>query len=141
MLLGTNRPSSVGPEQPSLENILRRIGVSADSVLRPRVEDGGVPGLYDKRTQMSETLQHLGMTAESPLISHLIHSDQAAQLLRSSLHGNSRVETSLRDPGQESALSNLETTLASLQSGVHGLDLDVLHRRDKGQARFFERWG
>lgn len=141
MILGSKRPSTVGPEQPALENILRRMGVSADSVLRPRVEDGGVPGLYDKRAQMSETLQHLGMTAESPLISHLIHSDQAAQLLRSSLHGNSRVETSLRDAGQENALSDMETTLASLQSGVHGLDLDVLHQRDKGQARFLERWG
>ncbi|KAJ5621214.1 hypothetical protein N7528_005997 [Penicillium herquei] len=141
LMLGATRTPASRPELPSLENLLRRIGVSPDSILQPRIEEGGAQGLYEKRMQMLETVRRLGTSAEAPIREHFNHSDQAAQLLESSLHGNSRYETSLRNPAQEEALLGLEAEIASLQKGVEGLDLNVLHQRDKAQAKFIERWG
>ncbi|KAJ5707225.1 hypothetical protein N7488_007026 [Penicillium malachiteum] len=141
LMLGATRTPAPRPELPSLENLLRRIGVSPDSILQPRIEEGGAHGLYEKRMQMLETVRRLGTSAEAPIREHFNHSDQAAQLLESSLHGNSRYETSLRNPAQEEALLGLEAEIASLQKGVEGLDLIVLHQRDKAQAKFIERWG
>ncbi|KAJ5946262.1 hypothetical protein N7454_003101 [Penicillium verhagenii] len=140
MIFGTTRSPAPTTEQPSLENLLRRIGLSPESVLHPRAEDGGAEGLYEKRIHMSEAVRNLEIAAESPLVAHLGHSDSASQLLASSLHGNSRFETSLQDPGQAGALLGLEAELASLQKGVQGLNLNVLHQRDKTQAKFLERW-
>jgi len=140
MILGAARNPAPMPEQPSLENFLRRIGLSPESVLRPRAEDGGAQGLYEKRIHMSETIRNLKIAAELPLVTHLGHSDSSSQLLASSLHGDSRFGTSLRDSGQEGALLGLETELASLRKGVDGLNLNVLHQRDKTQGKFLERW-
>ncbi|KAJ5286940.1 hypothetical protein N7478_002626 [Penicillium angulare] len=148
LLPGSNTGSNIGntrtpaslPEQPSLENLLRRIGVSPDSVLKPRVEDGGAPGLFDKRIQMLETLRHLENSGEISLVTHLMQSDHASQLLTSSLRSNSRFETTLQDPRLEEALLGLEAELASLKKGVQGLDINLLHQRDKSQVKFLERW-
>ncbi|KAJ5660252.1 hypothetical protein N7507_006703 [Penicillium longicatenatum] len=140
MILGATRNPTPMPESPSLENLLRRVGLSPESVLRPRAEDGGAQGLYEKRIHMSETIHNLETAAELPLVAHLDHTDSSSQLLASSLHGHSQFETSLRDLGQEGALLGLETELASLQKGVQGLNLNVLHQRDKTQAKFLERW-
>ncbi|KAJ6103237.1 hypothetical protein N7486_005664 [Penicillium sp. IBT 16267x] len=140
MILGVTRNPAPMPGQPSLENLLRRVGLSPEFVLHPRAEDGGAQGLYEKRIHMSETIRNFEIAAELPLVAHLVHSDSSSQLLTSSLHGNSRFETSLRDPGQEDALLGLESELASLQKGVQGLNLNVLHQRDKTQVKFLERW-
>ncbi|KAJ6006540.1 hypothetical protein N7451_004484 [Penicillium sp. IBT 35674x] len=140
MILGAARNPAPMPERLSLENLLRRVGLSPKSVLHPRADDGGAQGLYEKRIHMSETIRNLENAAELPLVVHLGHSDSSSQLLASSLHGNSRLERSLRDPGQEGALLSLETELASLQKGLERLDLNVLHQRDKTQAKFLERW-
>lgn len=132
------------PEQPALESLLRRIGVSAESVIRPRAEDSGdrgAQGLHEKRIQFSETLRALGMAVDTPLVTQLAPADRALYLLSSALHANSDYEVSLRDPELERALSGLESELEELQRGVQGLDLDVLHQRDKMRDRFVERWG
>ncbi|CAI7673008.1 unnamed protein product [Penicillium pancosmium] len=132
-------------QQPELESLLRRVGLSPESVLHPRAngdgEGGGAQGMHEKRIQMAETLQSLGTAVNSPLVGQLAFSDRAMRLLDSSLHANSRFETSLSDPGQLEALGNLEDDLAKLQKGVRGVDLDVLHQRDKARARLLERWG
>ncbi|KAJ5102903.1 hypothetical protein N7532_003432 [Penicillium argentinense] len=141
MVLSAARNSASMPDQPALENLLRRIGVSSESVLRPWQEGGGAQGLHEKRIQMAETLRDLGAAVDSPLVGQLAVSDHAAQLLESSLHANSSFETSLPDPGQRKALSDLEGELASLQKGVQGINLEVLHQRDRCQARLLERWG
>ncbi|KAJ5178911.1 hypothetical protein N7492_002121 [Penicillium capsulatum] len=140
VFLAANREPAVMPEQPALENLLRRIGVSPKSVLRPRTAEGGAHELHEKRLHMSETLQRVGISVDSPLVARLTPTENASQLLASSLHANSHFETSLRDPWQEEALSVLETELASLQKGVQGLNLDVLHQRDKLRDKFLERW-
>ncbi|KAJ5151005.1 uncharacterized protein N7482_010257 [Penicillium canariense] len=142
MLLGVapRGPAPV-PQQRALESLLRRIGVSPESVIRPQVADGGARELHEKRIHLSEMLRGLGAAVDSPLVTQLAPSDSALQLLASALHANSHFETSLRDPSQETALSGLESELASLQRGVQGLNLDVLHQRDKTQDRFLERWG
>lgn len=132
-------PSPI-PEQPALESLLRRIGVPPESVIRPRAEDGGAQGLHEKRIQLSETLRALGMAVDVPLITQLAPADSALRLLGSGLHANSQYEVSLRDAELEGALAGLEGELGELQRGVRGLDLDVLHRRDKTRDRFLERW-
>ncbi|KAJ5084277.1 hypothetical protein NUU61_008856 [Penicillium alfredii] len=140
LFANTRNPATPAIEQPALENLLRRIGVSPESALRPQVEDGGARGLHEKRIHMSETLQHLKVGVDVPLVAHLAPLDNASQLLTSSLHANSHFETSLPDPDQENALLGLEAELASLQRGVQRLNLDVLHQRDKTQDTFLERW-
>ncbi|KAJ5668837.1 hypothetical protein N7462_009907 [Penicillium macrosclerotiorum] len=140
MLLTATRNPVPTPEQPALESLLRRIGVSPESVLRPRGDDGGVPELYDKRQHLSQTLQSLRVAVDSPLVTQLTPSDHASQRLFSSLQAHSHYEPSLRDPDQEQALSDLEVKLSALQKGLQGLHLDVLHQRDKAQDRFLERW-
>lgn len=141
MLLSAARSQAPMPDQPALENLLRCAGVSPDGVLRPRAESGGAQGMYEKRLQVAETLRSLGGTVDSPLVGQLAASDHARRLLESSLHANSQFETSMADLGQKEALSGLEVDLASLQKGVQGVSLDVLHQRDKSQARLLERWG
>lgn len=140
LLLGSTQTPVSLPEQPALENLLRRMGVSPESVLRPRAEDGGAAQLHDKRGQMSGTLQQMGVAAESPLFAHLAASDSASRLLASSLHSDSQYEASLRDPRQQHELGRLETELSSIQKGVQALDLEVIHQRDKTQDKFLEKW-
>jgi hypothetical protein len=45
--------------QPSLERLLRRVGIPPESI-HPR-EDGGVDGLHEKRYDISETLHNLNL--------------------------------------------------------------------------------
>jgi hypothetical protein len=141
LLLTTPPNPTTLPEQPALESLLRRIGVSAESVIRPRAEDGGAQGLHEKRIQLSETLRALGMAVDTPLVRELAPADRALYLLKSALHVNSDYEVSLRDTELERGLNGLEGELEELQRGVKGLDLDVLHQRDKMRDRFVERWG
>lgn len=144
---GSGSDSSIpDQQQPELESVLRRVGLAPESVLRPRAngdggEGGGAQGMHEKRIQMAEALRSLGTAVNSPLVGQLAFSDHAMRLLDSSLHANSRFETSLSDSGQLEALGALEGDLAELQKGVRGVDLDVLHQRDKVRARLLERWG
>ncbi|OQE42215.1 hypothetical protein PENCOP_c004G07044 [Penicillium coprophilum] len=125
--------------QPSLEKLLRRVGVPPESLIHPR-ENGGVSNLHEKRYHISETLHSLNIAVDAPLVSHLTPLDNASQLLHCSLHANSHYETSLRDSSEQSALSGLEKGLASVQNGAQKLNLDVLHQRDSNQDRLIERW-
>lgn len=139
-LLAAARHTAPVPERPALESFLRRIGVIPESVLRPRAEGGGAQELHEKRLHMSNIVHGLGIAVESPLVTQMTPSDRASRLLTSSLHADSYFETSLSNPDYVEALLDLETDLASLQKGVQGLKLDVLHRRDRAQDKFLERW-
>ncbi|KAJ5170681.1 uncharacterized protein N7500_003464 [Penicillium coprophilum] len=125
--------------QPSLERLLRRVGVPPEPLIHPR-ENGGVSDLHEKRYHISETLHSLNIAVGAPLVAHLTPLDNASQLLHCSLHANSHYETSLRDSSEHSALSGLEKGLASLQNWAQKLNLDVLHQRDSNQERLIERW-
>ncbi|KAJ5824445.1 hypothetical protein N7447_006785 [Penicillium robsamsonii] len=138
-LLLARTPSVPVVAQPSLERLLRRVGVPPESIFHPR-ENGGAGDLHEKRYHISETLHSLNIAVDAPLVTHLAPLDNASQLLLCSLHANSHYETSLRDSSEESALSDLEKELTSLQNGVQKLNLDVLHHRDSNQDRLIERW-
>ena len=142
VLSAAHRNPASAPEQPAVENLLRRMGVSPESVFRPQVGDrpDGAYGMHEKRLDFSEALHNLQHGVESPLANHLSSMDYTSQLLASSLHANTHFQTSLRDCAQEETLSALESELACLQKCVQGLDLDVLHQRDKTQDRFLDRW-
>ncbi|KXG54711.1 uncharacterized protein PGRI_078550 [Penicillium griseofulvum] len=139
LLLATQTFSAPVVAQPSLERLLRRVGVPPESILHPR-ENGGVGDLHEKRYHISETLHSLNIAVDAPLVAHLAPLDNASQLLRCSLHADSYYETSLRDSSEESALLDLEKELTSLQNGAQKLNLDVLHQRDSNQDRLIERW-
>ncbi|KAJ5964662.1 uncharacterized protein N7479_004538 [Penicillium vulpinum] len=139
LLLVTRTPGAPVIAQPSLERLLRRVGVPPGSILHPR-ENRGVDDLHEKRYHISETLHSLNIARDAPLVTHLAPLDNAYQLLRCSLHANSHRETSLRDSLEESTLLGLEKELASLQNGVQKLNLDVLHQRDSNQDRLIEQW-
>lgn len=139
LLAATRTPTVPIVAQSALEQILRRVGVSPESILQKRETDG-VGDLHEKRNHMSEALHNLNIAVDAPLVSHLAPLDHASQLLDSSLHANSHYETSLRNPSEEQALSGLETELRRLQDGAQNLNLDVLHQCDSSQDRLVERW-
>ncbi|KAJ5543012.1 hypothetical protein N7461_009015 [Penicillium sp. DV-2018c] len=140
LLAAARTPTVPLVAQPALERLLRRVGAPPESILHPR-DNGGVNDLYEKRYHTSETLRHLNRGADAPLVNFLAPLDHASQLLDSSLHADSHHETSLRDPSEAEALSDLEDELLELQTGLQKLNLDVLHRRDRHRDDFIQRWG
>lgn len=127
------------PESPALDNLLRRLGLSSESVLRSEGNTGTVP-LYEKKSYMLDSLNNLAGAVDSALESELSPMDSATQLLSTSLHSDSRFGTSLTNVGQDNRLSELEAQLGLIRRGTEQLDLDVLHQRDRNQARFMDRW-
>lgn len=127
-------------ESPSLESVLRRLGTSVDTVLRPSEEGGGLDTLHEKKISMLERLHNLVVAADVPLLSHLNQADQAGQLLHSSLHAESTWSPSLLDAVQEKDLAELERQLVRVQKGVERVNLEDLHQRNKHRDRFMERW-
>jgi hypothetical protein len=142
LLLAAKAPAAPTIDQPALGSILRRVGVIPESVLRPKGNggNGGVSELHEKRFQMSETLGSLKSAVDSPLVGHLSPSDGASQLLQSALTASCHYEISLRNSPEEQGISDLETEIVRLQSGVQGLNMDVLHQRDKVQDKVLQMW-
>jgi len=129
------KTSTVEPS--SLERFLRRLGVPED--LSSGTSDS-TDFLRNKRHDMLEFLSHLGIGADSPLAAYLDPTDQATELLKSALHSDSSYAVSLLDASQEESVSALEEKLGFVQKGIEGVNLDILHQRDKAQEKFLERW-
>lgn len=127
------------PESQALASLLRRVGLSSESVFKSEKEDGGANALYEKKSHMLEYFRTLGIGADLPLVTELIPTDRASRL-SSSLHADSYFETSLSNIEQDQSLAELEAQLGFVQKGVENLNLDALHQRDKNQDRFLERW-
>ncbi|GKZ22813.1 hypothetical protein AbraCBS73388_008989 [Aspergillus brasiliensis] len=125
----------------SMAKVLRRVGLSLDSVLHADEAGGCAETLKEKRHQLTESLHDHGIAADSPLIAELLSTDQAIRLLSTSLHADSEFEASLTNLDHQKTLSNLEDDLKRVQKGLEGLDMSVVHRRDRGQDKFVERWG
>ncbi|PKY05321.1 hypothetical protein P168DRAFT_268499 [Aspergillus campestris IBT 28561] len=128
------------PETPVLANLMRRVGLSYESVLGSEEKGGGATELAEKRKQALECLRSYSIAADSPLKDELIPKDQASMLLLSSLETNSQFQSSLVDLEHERGLEVLESELGRLQKGMQKLDLDVIYRRDKAQSNFMEQW-
>ena len=128
------------PESQALASLLRRVGLSSESVFKSDEEDGGANALCEKKSHMLEYFRTLGIGADLPLVTELNPTDRASRLLSSSLHADSYFEISLSNIGQDQSLTELEAQLGSVQKGVENLNLDALHQRDKNQDKFLERW-
>ncbi|KAJ5122880.1 hypothetical protein N7526_009817 [Penicillium atrosanguineum] len=122
------------PEQPVLESLLRRVGVSPECVLRPRAEGGSAQELHEKRMHLSETLRSFGHSR----ITFGGTASSGGQCIPTSVFLHCRPIRTLKrhcaTPVKERALSGLQAQLAQLRRGVQGLDLEVLHQRDKAQG-------
>ncbi|KAJ5295210.1 hypothetical protein N7508_010031 [Penicillium antarcticum] len=142
LLLTAKVPAAPTIDQPALGSILRRVGVISESVLRPKDNggNGGISDLHEKRIQMSETLGNLKGAVDSPVLVHLSPSDSASQLLRSALTASCHYETSLHSTPEEQRILDLESEVVRLQTGIQGLNMDILHQRDKIQDRVLQRW-
>ncbi|OXV05793.1 hypothetical protein Egran_06439 [Elaphomyces granulatus] len=127
-------------EPSSLERFLRRLGVSGDLYVKSSGTSDSTDSLREKRHDILEFLSHLGIGADSPLAAHLNPTDQATELLESALHSDSSYAISLLDASQEESVSALEKKLGFVQKGVEGVNLDIIHERDKAQEKFLERW-
>jgi hypothetical protein len=127
-------------EPSSLERFLRRLGVSGDLYVKSSGTSDSTDSLREKRHDMLEFLSHLGIGTDSPLAAHLNPTDQATELLESALHSDSSYAISLLDASQEESVSALEKKLGVVQKGVEGVNLDIIHGRDKAQEKFLERW-
>jgi hypothetical protein len=137
-----NIPAFLSESQESqvLATLLRRIGLSFESVFQSEEKDGGANALAEKRQHLLECLRNFGVAADSPLVTETVSTDQATRLLLSALHSDSHQETSLTDADNEKGLSELEAQLGVIQKGIGRLDMDSLYRRDKNQERFLETW-
>ncbi|BCR89107.1 uncharacterized protein ACHE_50305S [Aspergillus chevalieri] len=128
------------PESQALASLLRRVGLSSESVFKSEEEIGGANALHEKKSHMLEYFRTLGIGADLPLVTELIPTDRASRLLSSSLHADSYFETSLSNIEQDQSLTELEAQLGFVQKGVENLNLDALHQRGKNQNKFLERW-
>ncbi|EHA25105.1 hypothetical protein CBS63078_7344 [Aspergillus niger] len=130
------------PHDPQLmAKVLRRVGLSLDSMLHADEASECAVTLKEKRHQLTESLHDHGNAADSPLIAELLPTDRAIRLLSTSLHADSEFETSLANLDNQRKLSNLEDDLKGVQKGLEGLDMSVVHRRERGREKFVERWG
>lgn len=135
------KPTSHPPELPSLENLLRRFGLSSQSIFQPEEPKSGAPSLYEKTLQMHECLASLDIGSDSSLAPMLACADSANQRLSSALNSHSAFEATLSNPDLERRLSALERRLDVVRKGTENVDLDVLYQRDKMRGRFMDRWG
>lgn len=128
------------PESQALASLLRRLGLSSESVFKPEEENGGANALYEKKSHMLEYFRTLGIGAGSPLVAEIIPTDRASRLLSSSLHADSHFEASLSDAEQDVRLTELEAQLGLVQKGVEKLNLYGLYQRDQHHNKFLEQW-
>jgi hypothetical protein len=127
------------PESQVIKRFLRRLGVSSEPSTKSS-EQENYTVLHEKRRHMAEFLRNLGTTADSGLVAHLDPIHKATLLLGSALHADSCYDISLVDDSQMGELAALESKLGLIQKGMQGINLDILHQRDKNQERFIERW-
>ncbi|KAB8200732.1 hypothetical protein BDV34DRAFT_204158 [Aspergillus parasiticus] len=128
-------------ESHALAAVLRRTGLSSESVFHPEEDNTVIDVLFDARHHMFDYLQNYGIAADAPLVTELISSDQTTRLLSSSLNVNSHVKTLLTSDTHEAELFDLQLKLEHVQKGVEMLDLGVVFQRDRGRETFVERWG
>ncbi|KAE8379521.1 hypothetical protein BDV26DRAFT_291249 [Aspergillus bertholletiae] len=128
-------------ESHALAAVLRRAGLPSESVSQPEGENAGINVLFGARNHMVGCLQNYCIAADAPLVSEMISSDRASQLLSSSLNVNSHVKTLLTNDIHETELSDLQQKLEHVQEGIQLLDLGVISQRDRSREMFVERWG
>lgn len=127
-------------ESHALAAVLRRTGLSSESVFQPEEGNVGIDVLFDSRHQLFDCLQNYGIAADAPLVTEMILGNQATRLLSSSLNVNSHVKTLLTSDIHEAELSDLQLKLEHVQKGVEMLDLGVVFQRDRSRETFVERW-
>jgi hypothetical protein len=125
-------PAELIPNLSSLENVLRRSGLSLPDLLRsPSVAADEL--LQGKREAMLRRLEEGYRGSPAPLRPYLDGVDKASQLLASSLNRNSG------DNAEEPTVSTLEARLDTIRCLVEELDVEGL-RNDPEQAKFLQRW-
>jgi hypothetical protein len=128
------------PESQAVERFLRRLGVPPGPGIKSTEQENPMNSLHEKRRHMAELLCNLGTAADSPLAAELDPMHQATGLLNHALHSDSDYRLSLVDALQTEEITSLEEKLGIIQKGAEGLNLDILHQRDKAHEKFIERW-
>jgi hypothetical protein len=131
-----SRPTQSQPQAPALESFLRRLGISTSL----QGEDSLADIISDKRSEMAEILRH---NADMPLLASLGSSDEAKELLTTTLQatGSSYTsEPSLVDQAQKGRLADLEKELMVIQKEIEGVDLGMLAEPDRFREKFIEKW-
>lgn len=127
-------------EVQSLENLLRRLGISLPALLASSSPSKPDEVLDDRKERMAELLETYQLAAESPISSALESADSSLQLLLSSLHADSVYSVSLTEKSYEQRLEALENQIITLRRGIDGPVLDSFQQADKMRDRFVERW-
>ncbi|KAB8232338.1 uncharacterized protein BDW43DRAFT_280097 [Aspergillus alliaceus] len=142
-LMSTSSATRIGSlsEPQILAAVLRRTGLTFESLFQPKENGRDVNALSEKRQHIIDCLHDYGIAADTPLVADMISSDRATRLLSSSLRANSHFTTLLTNAAHEAQLSELESNLARIQKGIEFLDLDVLFRHNEDREKLTERWG
>ncbi|KAH8425639.1 uncharacterized protein LDX57_003388 [Aspergillus melleus] len=130
---------SSSPEHHALAGLLRRTGLSLESVFQPE-ECRGAASLDERRLVMLDCLRGYGVAADAPLMAEMGPTDRATRLLSYHLNASGQFEASLRDAENEDRLSLLDSQLRHLQQGIGRLNLEGLHRRNHDHESFMARW-
>lgn len=139
MLVPPEKSISSSPEHQALAGLLRRSGLSLESVFQPE-EGQGVTSLNERRLVMLECLRDYGIAADAPLVAEMVPTDRATRLLSYYLNTSGQYEPSLCDADNKQRLSKLDLQLRRIQQGIERLNLEGLHRRNHDHERFMERW-
>ncbi|KAL4903718.1 hypothetical protein BDW74DRAFT_38631 [Aspergillus multicolor] len=129
------------PEFDALAGLLRRLGLSSETVFQDEEAEGGIQTLITERQHMLDGLHNYGIASDSPLAVELLPTDRAIRLLSSALEADSLFTASLSSVEQERIVSELESKLSRIQKGIERLNHDIVYQRDKSQETFLDRWG
>ena len=139
MLAPTEESASSSLEHHALAGLLRRTGLSLESVFQSEDGQGGT-SLNERRLVMLECLGGYGVAADAPLMAEMAPTDRATRLLSYYLNTSGQLEDSLCHAGNEDRLSQLDQQLRHIQQGIERLDLEGLHRRTNDHEGFMARW-
>lgn len=126
-------------EHQALAGLLRRTGLSLESVFQPEI-DQGVVSLSERRLAMLECLRGYGVAADAPLMAEMVPTDRATRLLSYYLNASGQFGAGLCDADNKERLSQLDLRLRHIQQGVKGLNLEGLHRRNHEHESFIKQW-
>lgn len=129
-------------ETQALAALLRHLGVSVPSGPEGKLVNGELTNaVLEKKGKLEEMIRRVDNTVDSSVLSPLAAPGDALQLLLDALHADSETgRPNLSDSGLDAMLGSLEQRIAVLSKDLEGVDLGVVHERDKALERFLEKW-
>ncbi|KAH0566143.1 hypothetical protein GP486_000473 [Trichoglossum hirsutum] len=128
-------------ENPS-QQLLKSLGISLRTDCgRQDIESSLEAAVSERSSKLQSHFSSLESSTESSLAAHLGDSEKTLQLLLDTLYQDSQSnKVHLSSGGMESRIEKQERMVSEVGDGMSGLDMEVLHNRNKRRDGFVERW-